>query len=505
MPGSNSTFIINPQNYKEAIRQGSDFYIQFSTFSPEVESTFSKVLHVYLEKSDLLYMKGMLYTVLKEIINNAIKANVKRLYFKMKGLNIKDEDDYRKGMIAFKKETYGTETGDELFEKLRAEKLTVRVQFKNDQNKLIFHIINNIQILVDELAKIEERIEKAYAYNDISEAFDDVLDDSEGAGLGLIMALMLFKNIGLPQQTYRLLKKENMTVSIITIPQNMVRSRAHKKLTNEIINEVERLPSFPANVIEIQRLCNKKDSTIKQISEKIRIDPGLTADLLKLANSAGYITSGRTDTIEDAVKVIGLKGLNTLLVASGVQKVIQAKYKRFEKIWHISHKRAFYAQRIAIQLQRNNLSEFVYLAGLLADIGTIILLSLNPERAEKIREIAGMRGMETSNLLEEMSLGISHATLGKLILSKWKFNQALIKTVEFHNRPYMAPEKFKELIYIVYLANFFSEIEDGKSKYELIDEDVLENLKIKNKEHLQMIHKKLLDDYENTIEKSASS
>lgn len=488
-----SNFALKPQNFNEAIKEGGDISLQFSLFSPDVEATFTKILHVYLEKNDLLYLKSMLLAVLKELVNNAIKANVKRLYFKLRNLDIHNSDDYQQGMENFKEETYNTES--QLFKKLIEEKSIVKIHFRHIPGRLVFHVINNTPILDDEFMKIQNRIEKAYSYHDISEAFDDVLDDSEGAGLGLIMSLMLFKNTGLSKETFTIIKKDRQTTSIVDIPQNSVRTRSQKKLADEIINEVERLPSFPSNVIKIQRLCASKESTIKEIASLIKRDPGLTTNILRLANSAGYITSGRTTTIEEAVKKIGLRGINTLLIASGVQKIIESKYKKFEKIWKSSYKRAFYAQRIAIQLSRNKLSEFVYLSALLADIGQIILLSLNPKKAEKIREIAGMKGMESSNLLEEISLGISHNTLGKLVLKKWKFNQALVKAVEFHDRPHMAPEKFKDLIYIVYLANTLSEIEVGKSKYELIDDDVMEHFNIKNRDDLRMIHRILIEAY----------
>jgi len=84
--------ILNPPNYKEAIKNGEDFYVQFSVLSPEVEEVLIKTLHRYLESYDILYMKDMLLTVIKELVNNAIKANAKRLYFIIKTLDINQSD-----------------------------------------------------------------------------------------------------------------------------------------------------------------------------------------------------------------------------------------------------------------------------------------------------------------------------------------------------------------------------------------------------------------------------
>ncbi len=491
---NNGNLIINPPDYMEAIQAGKEFYLQFYHPAPEVESSLIKTLHRFLEHYDILYLKEMLVTVLKELINNAVKANMKRIYFEEKGLQIDDTGDYRKGMESFKEETFGPEEID--FEKLAQHKLIIRVLFRTTSDRLIIHVINNVPILDEELSKIDARIKKAYKYEDISEAFDDVLDDSEGAGLGLIMALMLFKNIGLPQESFRVTRKNNLTVSIINIPQMLNRSEIHLKLTEEISRELDNIPSFPENIREIQRLCANPESTIKAIADSIKKDPGLTTSILKIANSAGYMTINKVETIEDAVKKIGLKGINALLVASGVQKVIDARYKKFETIWKNSYKTAFYAQKISMQVNRLKLGEYVYLAALLSDIGRIILLSIKPEMFARIKELAGRKGMQEISLLEEISLGISHSTLGSMVLKKWNFNEAMVFAVEYHLRPHMAPEKYRELIYIIYLATVLTEYEDRKFRFDTVDEDVLEHFQLNTPEKLGELYNRLKAEYE---------
>ena len=91
-------FIINPPDFKRAISEGESFYIQFHSLSPDVESAIIRILHRYLEKYDLLYIKTTVLTVVKELVNNAIKANLKRLYFKIKGMDINILEEYRAGM-----------------------------------------------------------------------------------------------------------------------------------------------------------------------------------------------------------------------------------------------------------------------------------------------------------------------------------------------------------------------------------------------------------------------
>ena len=487
-------FIISPPDYKQSINSGESFYIQFHILSPDVESAIIRILHRYLEKYDLLYIKSTILSVVKELVNNAVKANLKRLYFKIKGLDINIADEYRKGMETFKKETFQDNQG-ELTKKLEKSKLVVRLSFKTTGESIHISIINNIPILDNELTKTQSRIKKAYKYNDITEAFEDVLDDSEGAGLGLIMALMLLKNSGLPIDTFRLYRKNDLTIASLNIPQNLTPSESKIKVTEAILSEINEIPSFPENIVEIQRLCGNPDVTMKSIAESISRDPGLTTSILKLANSAGYITIKRVDSIEEAVKIIGIKGINTLLVATGVHKIIDSRYKKYEYVWKNANKKAFYAQKIALQLKLNRIGEFVYLAGLLSDIGKIIMLAINPTSVNQLREIAGFKGLTESDLLEEISLGISHSSLGAMVCQKWKFNEALIKTVDLHNKPHLAPETHRQLIYIVYLADIFCDIEGKKTRFEIVDEDVLEYFRLSARKDFEKLHHVLIDSF----------
>ncbi|MDY6935908.1 MAG: HDOD domain-containing protein [Spirochaetota bacterium] len=489
----NSILTINPPDYKKSIMKGENFYIKFSLFTPDAEALLIRILHRYLEKHDILYMKDVLITVLREVITNGVKANTKRMYFSKKKLDITKKDDYRSGMETFKKEVY--EEKSEILEEMKMSNLYVQVLFKNSPEKLRIEIINNTPIIEEELTKIEARIKKGYLYNDVSESFGDVLDDSEGAGLGLIIAVMLLKNAGFSPESFNITTDKRRTVAQLIIPQKLNRSEFNSKIADEILKEVEKIPSLPENILEIQRLCSNPKSTIKEISESIKRDPGLTTSILKLANSAGYIVLNKVETIEQAVKIIGLKGINTLLIASGVQKIMDSRYSRFKAIWDNSYRAAFYAQKIAMHVKKTGLSQFAYLSALLSDIGKIVLLAIEPEKTNKIKEIAGIKKFEDSTLIEEITIGISHSTLGSLICKKWKFNEAFVKTIEFHNRPHIAYEKYRELIYIVYLAKVFTEIEDNKYRFEVIEKDVLEYFNINNSEDFKMLHGILLNSY----------
>lgn len=497
-----SNFSLNPSDYKKSIEEGTDFFIQFHTFNLGIETVITKILHRYLEHYDILFLKDTILTVLREIVNNSVKANCKRLYFTKKNFNILDQSHYRIAMESFKVDVFASDSSDFLKE-LELSPLVVRVLFKTGDGFLNINVINNAPILDLELAKVEARIKKAYKYADISEAFEDVLDDSEGAGLGLIMAVMLFKNAGLPDNSFRIYKKGEYTVSSLVIPHKITENESKIHIAEAIVEEINNIPSFPENIAEIQKLCNMSEAQIKIIADKISLDPGLTTSILKLVNSAAYITTKRVESIEEGVKIIGLKGINAMLIASGVQKIVGSRYKRFDSVWKNSLKRAFYAQKIAIHSKQHKLGEFAYLSALLADIGLIVLLSVSTDLMKKLKEIAGSKGLQDVTILEEISLGVSHSTLGSMICQKWKFNEALTASIEYHHKPYTAPSNIKDLVFIVYLADSFIEIENRKRSFETIDEEVLSIFSLQNKKDFEALHKGLAESYEKNSDESS--
>ncbi|MBN2041108.1 MAG: HDOD domain-containing protein [Spirochaetes bacterium] len=488
------TRIFKSPDYLTSIKNNQAVSMQFDIFSHDAEAAFIKIIHRLVEKHDILYLKEMLVTVIREIITNAVKANAKRLYFKMINLDILKTEDYRTGMETFKKDVYASEA--DYLDKLKNENLFVKIIFKNFNDSIQISVVNNSPILEVERKKIEWRIKKAYSYNELSDAFDDVMDDSEGTGLGLILALMLCKNAGFPREVFRIRCKDSITIATISIPLNADNSRHDSRIANKVLKELDKLPSFPENIREIQRICSDSHSTFKQISDSIKNNPELESLLLKVANSLGIASFNQTGNLEDAVKLLGIKTINSMLVASGVKQIFNSRYKKREDIWQKSYKAAYYAQKMAIQTKQTKYFDLVYQSALLADIGKMILLSVEQNSMNKMKEVANSRITANTSLLEEISLGISHATLGALICEKWKFSEPLINLIKYHNRPHVVPEKYKSLAYLIYLAYSLIAIENKKLRFEILDEDVLNFYNINNKEKFELLHRTLKKSYQ---------
>ena len=494
-------YVVSPKDFKTAINDGTEITIIFKSFKPSVEAQIIKIIHRYLAKYDILYIKDVVVVATKELINNAVKANLKRIYFYEKRLNIEEISDYRNGMERFKSEVFQDDSfQEEYIDKLEQSKLKVGVLFKPDSENLILTVKNNSKILDAELNKVKTRVEKAIKYTDISEVFDDVLDDSEGAGLGLMMSIMMMKNSGFKSNAYTIKTDDKNTISSIIIPQKFSEEKTKEKVSNKILSELKEIPSFPENIMQIKKLCEDPESTVKRIAEHISTDPGLTASILKLANSAGYFTMKKAETIEEAVVKIGFKGVDTLLTASGVCSIMDNKYKskfrQYDTVWKNSYKRAYYAQKIALEYQLARINEIAYLSALLVDIGKIVLLSINPELSTKIQDLVGNKNIENFNLVEEMSLGMSFSYLGSLICKKWNFSDTITYAIEFSKKPYMADQIYKPIVNVIYLSDCMVNIDNRKTRFDFIDEDILSFFKLDRQEAFEKFHKYLRENYQ---------
>jgi HD-like signal output (HDOD) protein len=499
MSSSKNKYILKPENFTEAIDQKKNFSIQFVIMNRDVEIQLTTILNRLLSSLDRLYLRDALMTILKELITNAVKANAKRLYFQTKNLDINDKEDYRKGMEDFKNECLFHDSP--VFQQLLSSQMRVMVYVKMTAQFPEISIMNTSDIRPEELQKINARIKKAYKYLDITEAFGDVLDDSEGAGLGLIMALMVFKNSGFEKKDFTIASKDNKTVFTIKLSESAGQRKIKDKLSEQITKVLDYIPSFKENILRLVELCDLPESTIQEISSFIKTDPGLSSSILKMANSAGYLTSHRVSTIEEAVMKIGLKGIKTLALATGVDNIISEKFPNFKEQWEISHKKAFYSYKIAIQMKNSRVSDSAYLAGLISNIGIIALMSADIQTMDKIMKLSGLKNITHQDLIEEMTLGISHATLSAKITEKWNFDNDLTETIKYHTRPHLAPEHLHDIINTVYLAYVLIEYETKRIRYQSIDPDSLLFFDIKNEEELVKLQQILYKAYNHMDEK----
>jgi putative nucleotidyltransferase with HDIG domain len=473
-------------NLAAQLKRGETVGITFHSHNKRNIKFLGSLLKKILSNNDRIYLQDALFNIMREIIVNAVKANSKRIYFDYHHLDINDSEQYITGMENFK--TYILENQDFIETELKKSNLRVEIYFKKTENGLNIYVRNNTPIHPDELLRVQERMEKAKEYHDFSDVYGDISDDSEGEGLGLVLSMLLLRNSGIGENSLKIKSDGKITQTSFIIPDDLKPKEIVSKIQNMILEEIKDLPSIPQNIYELEKLCVTPDVSFKDINDKIIMDPALSASVLRLANSAGFISRKKINSVLDAVKVIGLKNLRAILVASSARKILDEKYSMYKEIWNHCNKVAFYAKNLAIRFGYQKLTEQVYLAGLLHDLGKIVLLSTSGALSEWISTVTMQRSIRSSTIIEELSIGISHSTIGEMIARKWNLPEYLIESIKNHHSPMNKNEKYSDIVNIVYLANEMVLTESKKYDHAYIEDDVLTKFDLNSETDFLNIH-----------------
>lgn len=223
------------------------------------------------------------------------------------------------------------------------------------------------------------------------------------------------------------------------------------------------LPPMPHVASEALRKIAEPDTSAEEIQKILAKDPALAARVLKLANSSFYARSRTIATLRDAVVVIGLKTVRTLVLASITRDLFDPFGLTEKLLWEHAVGCGLAARTLAVSL-RFSRAEECFLAGLLHDVGKMILLTHHPEPMRRIIQDVYNDPDLSFAALERDAFGFDHAEVGRLLATKWRFPEEIAEAIGCHHRPGSA-KLMPALSVIVHLANAFChKLELGPTK-----------------------------------------
>ncbi len=259
---------------------------------------------------------------------------------------------------------------------------------------------------------------------------------------------------------------------------------ANQSLTT-MISRMRSLPSLPILYEEITAAMRLESPSLEQIARIISKDVGMAAKILQLANSAFVGASGRVSSLVQALSFIGTETVRTLVLSVNVFSQFDGNTQlraSLPALWDHSVAVSSLAQRIAhCEGCAKDLVEQSFTAGLLHDIGKVVLLAEMPREYHEIFEVP----TENKNL-ERESLGCTHAEVGAYLISIWGLPLALVQAVAFHHHPSDSAEtKFSSLT-AVHVANaIVNATEENRPNHDPeLDTSYLDNLGLREREPL---------------------
>ncbi|WP_428569591.1 MAG: HDOD domain-containing protein [Solidesulfovibrio sp. DCME] len=210
----------------------------------------------------------------------------------------------------------------------------------------------------------------------------------------------------------------------------------------EIIRKAFAIPQMPMPVQKVLAYIGNPEADLRQLAKIIEYDPGLTVNVLRMANSALFGGSGKVASVRDALSRLGLNRVYQLVIASGVAPMTRYEIKGYglrpgELLEH-SVAVAVAAETLARELERTA-PPHTFTSGLLVNIGKTVMGSFLEVDAGPILELAHQRHIPFEQAEEEV-LGINHAELGAILLERWSIPVPIVNVVRYRLRPDDCPE-----------------------------------------------------------------
>jgi len=225
----------------------------------------------------------------------------------------------------------------------------------------------------------------------------------------------------------------------------------------DVLSTINTIPPFPTVALKAIQALRGPDSSAGDVVEIIQYDPGITANILRTVNSAYYSLPQKISSLKQAVAYLGADKLINLLMLSGAISYLRGKDAQYplesEDLLTHSVTTALLAEALGRKIDIAD-PALIYTAGLLHDIGKIVLSTYVRDRYHEIDTLIAQKGYSFLQAEEEI-LGITHAQVGEALARHWQFPETIIRPIAHHHAPRlpMADKQAETATGVVYLAN----------------------------------------------------
>ncbi|MBN1290662.1 MAG: HDOD domain-containing protein [Candidatus Latescibacteria bacterium] len=238
----------------------------------------------------------------------------------------------------------------------------------------------------------------------------------------------------------------------------------------ELISQMETLPSLPLLYTKLMAELESPEASIKSVAKIISQDIGMSAKILQLVNSTFFGIRHHVASPEQAVSLLGMDIVSALVLSINVFEQFDSmtlEALSLSELWNHSRNVGMFAKKIAEYEKIDNKSkDYAFIAGLLHDIGKLILAVNIPETYKSVIEDA--RKMQKSVIEGELkNFGVTHEKIGGYLMGLWGFPQPVIEAIASHHSSDDIPSDTINPLTAVKYANIIEHklFQDGKMSY----------------------------------------
>ena len=222
----------------------------------------------------------------------------------------------------------------------------------------------------------------------------------------------------------------------------------------------------PHVLASIVNLSDGSDMSFAQLDRLVKSDQNMAALILKAANSSLYSRGNEIRTLQHAISMLGFQIVRSLAMAAASKTLFQAgNYTRFKKfVWEHSIVTAMIARELAQKLDMKDHQEEAFIAGLLHDIGKVIMNVLDRKKYIQVIDMATTQNIAFADA-ETKLFGYNHLDLGGMAVTEWKLPGIYKTILSYHDGIHLRPElqnggeqddEDLSILYLVSYANYLA-------------------------------------------------
>lgn len=206
---------------------------------------------------------------------------------------------------------------------------------------------------------------------------------------------------------------------------------------DDVTAAIAQVPTMPRAVHAVMDACERPDTSAQDIARSVMADQGLTANVLRLANSAAYGHRRRVTTVSDAVVIMGMSAVKSLAISAHTADLLNRALPGYAmergELWRHSLNVAFLCRSLTRD-PGSQAREEAFVAGLLHDMGKVVLSGFLGDGFDTLTRAAHERRSPLNEAEREL-LGFDHADLGARLTHEWRFPGRLVEAIGVHHHP----------------------------------------------------------------------
>jgi len=235
---------------------------------------------------------------------------------------------------------------------------------------------------------------------------------------------------------------------------------------------LKNVPVMPDVAMKVMSMADDRiEVSFKELENVIKVDPGLSAKILKIANSAMYARQREITNIQTAITLLGFKNLRSLVLLVTASNLLTNVHRTsfYRRFWSHSVHSAFISRHLCLRFGMKEDSEEAFTGALLHNIGQVAFYNTDSERYDEILTRSTAQVEATTETpasspnkpgllgLEKEAFGVDHRELGASVFESWYFPQSFVDIAREHGSRNIV-SSHKQVILVVSLADIVADL-----------------------------------------------